>query len=80
MQALQDNPEWIRPVSCFTKAMALAGNNKPEGNVADWSSICRASATKQAGKICATATPEQPLFKCTYKSLSTFWQVSSSKP
>jgi hypothetical protein len=73
---LEDNPEIMRPVACFNKELKLEGNGKPEANVADWNTVCSTAAQRKAGLGCDAATRGRPLYTCTYKSLSSFWQAS----
>jgi hypothetical protein len=76
MQALEEYPEIMRPGACFDTALKLEENSKPEANVADWKSICHASGTRNAGVGCQNIKRNKPLYTCTYKSLSSFWQAS----
>jgi hypothetical protein len=73
--ALQtDSPQWILPNRCFNTAKLL--NGQDEADVADWSNICRAAAeSAQRLRGCESITKDQPLLRCSFKSLSSFYQV-----
>lgn len=63
-------PELIRPSSCIKGALQLKdAANEP--NVNSWFPSCR-----QAQQECkATASRNKPRLKCSYTSLSTFWEI-----
>jgi hypothetical protein len=65
-----DNPQWILPASYFdTKALA---DQQDEAEVGEWKSICQ---KYQQSPKCSDITREQPRYSCSYKSLSSFYQM-----
>jgi uncharacterized membrane protein YfbV (UPF0208 family) len=64
-----DNPNWILPESCF-KTRALT--NLEEAEVGEWKTACQ--KYQQSGN-CSDITKDQPRYKCSYKSLSSFYQM-----
>lgn len=72
---LQTNsPQTVLPVRCFNSRKLL--KQQDETNVADWSNICKAAAAAAATSSgCAAITKQQPLYNCTYQSLSSFYQI-----
>lgn len=63
-------PELIRPSSCAVKSVQLK-DPANEPNVNSWLPVCQ-----QAQQECAaTAKRDKPWLKCTYTSLSTFWEI-----
>jgi hypothetical protein len=65
-----DNPQWILTQSCFdTKALA---DQQDEAEVGEWKSICQ---KYQDTTNCSDITKEQPRYSCSYKSLSSFYQM-----
>ncbi|WIA23159.1 hypothetical protein OEZ85_001490 [Tetradesmus obliquus] len=73
LKALTENPQWVLPSSCFNTAKLLKGQD--EADVGEWSSICAAAAAAAATPTCKDITREQPLFRCSFKSLSSFYQI-----
>jgi hypothetical protein len=65
-------PELIRPSNCAKTGPALSlANPTIEPSVNSWIPAC-----DQAKRDCITnATHEQPYLNCTYKSMSTFWEI-----
>uniref|UniRef100_A0A383W9S6 Peptidase C1A papain C-terminal domain-containing protein n=1 Tax=Tetradesmus obliquus TaxID=3088 RepID=A0A383W9S6_TETOB len=72
LKAMTENPQWVVPSSCFNTAKLLKGQD--EADVGEWSSICSAAAAS-ATPACAAITKQQPLFRCSFKSLSSFYQI-----
>jgi hypothetical protein len=67
-----DNPQWVLPNSCFKTSNLLKGQD--EADVSDWSSICKAAATS-ALPACAGISKDQPLYRCSFNSLSSFYRI-----
>jgi hypothetical protein len=63
----------VLPSECFDKAQ-LQGQD--EADVGDWSGACSAAATASAK--CSAITKQQPLYNCTFKSLSSFYQIQQA--
>jgi hypothetical protein len=64
-----DNPQWVLPASCF-KTAALT--NQDEAEVGEWRSICQ---QYERSSSCRDISKDQPRYKCSYKSLSSFYQM-----
>jgi hypothetical protein len=63
-------PELIRPHNCTRKAFQLR-DPANEPNVNSWLPVCRTAQQECS----ATASRAAPWLKCTYTSLSTFWEI-----
>uniref|UniRef100_A0A383VW72 Peptidase C1A papain C-terminal domain-containing protein n=1 Tax=Tetradesmus obliquus TaxID=3088 RepID=A0A383VW72_TETOB len=74
LRAMTNSPQTVLPVRCFNSRKLL--KQQDETNVADWSNICKAAAAAAATSSgCAAITKQQPLYNCTYQSLSSFYQI-----
>ncbi|WIA08057.1 hypothetical protein OEZ85_007523 [Tetradesmus obliquus] len=70
-EVIDKAPELIRPSSCTRKAAPKLADPASEPNVNPWLPVCRA-----AQQACRNATNrQQPWLKCSYTSLSTFWEI-----
>jgi hypothetical protein len=68
-----NSPQSVLPMSCFNMKKLL--RQQDETNIADWSGICKAAAAAATTSKCAAITKQQPLYNCTYQSLSSFYQI-----
>ncbi|WIA20843.1 hypothetical protein OEZ85_005193 [Tetradesmus obliquus] len=71
---LENNPQLLLPKKCFDAANA----RDTEAELSDWSSTCAAAAAGSAKPECKAITKEHPKYKCTYKSLSGFYQIQQA--
>jgi hypothetical protein len=62
----------VLPSACFNASKLLKGQD--EADVGDWTLPCSAAAKAAAGE-CAGITKQQPLYSCSFKSLSSFYQI-----
>eukprot|EP00882_Tetradesmus_deserticola_P003461 GHRQ01003660.1.p1 GENE.GHRQ01003660.1~~GHRQ01003660.1.p1 ORF type:complete len:712 (+),score=141.58 GHRQ01003660.1:390-2525(+) len=71
-EVIDKAPELVRNSSCLSSKVSKALNDTVnEPNVDSWLPVCQ-----QAQQECAaTAKPDAPWLKCTYTSLSTFWEI-----
>lgn len=60
---LQSNPGLLRPSRCTR-------GNLVEPEIGSWSGVCAAAAA-----ACPLANNSLPWLSCSYKALSTFWQI-----
>lgn len=67
----ENNPQLLLPKKCFDAANA----RDTEAELSDWSSTCAAAAAGSTKPECKAITKEHPKYKCTYKSLSGFYQI-----
>jgi hypothetical protein len=67
------NTQWILPTACFNTSTLLKDTD--EADVGDWSSICSAAAATATPKTCSSIFKEQPQYSCSFKSLSSFYQI-----
>lgn len=70
LRNLEDAPQWLQPNSCMDTALAQEGLR--EAAVLNWRDMCRKAASQPA---CTAIKREQPLYTCSYKSLSSFYQI-----
>lgn len=63
---LEDTPELVRPTNCL-----LRGNEEPE--IRDWRRLCQ-----QAIDTCPKDDRSRPWLSCTFRALSSFWQIQQS--
>jgi hypothetical protein len=71
--ALQvNNPHKLLPPKCFNTATLLQGQD--EADAGDWAAVCKAAAASPSSS-CAAITKQQPLYTCSYESLSSFYQI-----
>ncbi|KAF8063660.1 MSL1 [Scenedesmus sp. PABB004] len=68
-QAIDVAPQLIRPTSCLGTGSPLNDDDEQAGRT-NWGPACSA-----AEAACADVSAAQPYLNCTYKSLSTFWQI-----
>ncbi|KAF8072389.1 RCH2 [Scenedesmus sp. PABB004] len=74
---VDEAPHLIRPTECADMAGWLNDVTK-EPQVTQWETSCRQAANYAApgGSVqCAKFTDAQPWLKCSYRSLSSFWQI-----
>lgn len=63
LEMVVQKPELVRPTTC-----GLSGLSEPD--IGSWDGICASASTK-----CPFTDKSRPWLKCSYKSLSTFWQI-----
>ncbi|KAF8056023.1 MSL1 [Scenedesmus sp. PABB004] len=67
---VDEAPQLIRPASCVRNVSAMV-DAELQGGVTSWRDACAA-----ASRACAReSSKEQPYVKCSYKSLSNFWEI-----
>jgi hypothetical protein len=71
-----ENPQWVLPSECFNVTQLQQGQD--EADVGDWTRACSTAATAATNSSCAAITKQQPLYNCTFKSLSSFYQVQQA--
>jgi hypothetical protein len=62
-----ENPQWVLPAACFNATKLSKGQD--EVDVGDWLAPCRATTTSLS-RQCAAISKDQPLYCCSYESLS----------
>jgi hypothetical protein len=65
-----NNPHKLLPPKCFNTKALLQGQD--EADAGNWAAVCKAAA---ASPDCAAITKQQPLYTCTYESLSSFYDI-----
>jgi hypothetical protein len=68
-------PEWMLPSKCFDDALRLNPARSAEPDINDFSDICKAATVNSPDPECRNVTAQQPRYSCSFKSLSSFWQV-----
>jgi hypothetical protein len=68
-----DQAQWLQPDDCIDATLLQDGLS--EARVLNWPSMCKKAASKPA---CRSIKRTQPLYTCSYKSLSTFYQVQQA--
>jgi hypothetical protein len=63
------------PDKCFKEALRVNSAGSAEPDVSNFGAICRDAAEKSKDPECAGVTALQPRYNCSFKSLSSFWQV-----
>lgn len=63
---LEDNPGVVRPSNCFSEYFV-------EPEIGSWTGVCTAAATK-----CSLDDMSKPWLSCSYRTMSTFWQIQQS--
>lgn len=63
------------PGKCFDKALQENSASAAEPDISDFTGICRDTTWASKDRECASINKEQPRYNCTFKSLSSFWQV-----
>ncbi|KAF8055998.1 hypothetical protein HT031_006519 [Scenedesmus sp. PABB004] len=67
---VDEAPQLIRPASCVRNVSVMV-DAELQGGVTSWRDACAA-----ASRACAReSSKEQPYVKCSYKSLSNFWEI-----
>ncbi|WIA41427.1 hypothetical protein OEZ86_005009 [Tetradesmus obliquus] len=75
LRSLEVTPQWMLPRKCFDAALQSNSAGAAEPDISDFAGICRATAAGSKDPECAAVTKEQPRYSCSFKSLSSFWQV-----
>jgi hypothetical protein len=72
------NPQWVLPSSCFNTTQRL--NGQDEADVGDWMEPCKAESASalELNAECASITKQQPLYTCSFESLSSFYQIKQA--
>jgi hypothetical protein len=65
------------PTKCFEAALRSNPSGSAEPDISDFGSICRGAAVASKDQECRGVTAQQQRYSCSFKSLSSFWQVGS---
>jgi hypothetical protein len=68
-------PQWMLPNKCFATALRNNTAGSAEPDISNFGPICRGAAAASRDPECAGVTAQQPRYNCSFKSLSSFWQV-----
>ncbi|WIA36815.1 hypothetical protein OEZ86_008070 [Tetradesmus obliquus] len=75
LRALEQTPQWMLPSKCFDKALSLNSAGAAEPDISDFKGICLGTTSGSKDPECLAVTPQQPRYNCSFKSLSSFWQI-----
>jgi hypothetical protein len=68
-------PQWMLPSKCFDVALRTNPAGAAEPDISDFAGICRVATTTSKDPECAAIGAQQLRYSCSFKSLSSFWQV-----
>ncbi|WIA41425.1 hypothetical protein OEZ86_005008 [Tetradesmus obliquus] len=75
LRALETNPQWMVPGKCFEAAQKKNSAGAAESDISDFQGICLGTTSKSEDPVCSGIKKDQPRYSCSFKSLSSFWQV-----
>jgi hypothetical protein len=67
----KDNPQWLMPSDCFDTVLSEQGIAEADVD----SNMCSKFSSASNMQSCRRITATQPLYTCSYKSLSSFYQI-----
>jgi hypothetical protein len=68
-------PQWMLPSKCFEPALRDNSAGSSEPDISDYAPICKDAKSGSQDPECRFMTAQQPRYNCSFRSLSSFWQV-----
>ncbi|KAF6255687.1 hypothetical protein COO60DRAFT_193116 [Scenedesmus sp. NREL 46B-D3] len=75
LKALSENPSWMLPDKCFVAALARNPAGSVEPDINNFDRVCRITTEASNDPECQGVTVDQPRYTCSFRSLSSFWQI-----
>ncbi|WIA21131.1 hypothetical protein OEZ85_005443 [Tetradesmus obliquus] len=75
LRQLEQAAQWMLPSKCFEAALQKNPAGAAEPDISDFQGICLGTTSKSEIPACKAVTKEQPGYSCSFKSLSSFWQI-----